>query len=150
MILISHRGNIDGKNPLLENKPEYIDKAIELGFDVEIDLWFSSNAFYLGHDDPELKIDIDWLFSRQDKLWIHCKNLSSLTKLIEIDTNNEKFDFNFFFHDEDDAVLTSKKFVWVYPGKQPVKDSIAVMPEIHNDDFSLCRGICSDFISNYK
>jgi hypothetical protein len=30
-------------------------------------------------------------------------------------------------------------------GKQPVKNSIAVMPEWH-DDVSLCKGICSDNI----
>ena len=26
MILISHRGNINGENPNLENTPDYIDK----------------------------------------------------------------------------------------------------------------------------
>jgi len=36
-----------------------------------------------------------------------------------------------------------------YPGKQPIKDSIAVMPELYNDDLSLCIGICSDYISKY-
>ena len=37
MILISHRGNIDGKIVERENHPEYIDEAIALGYDVEID-----------------------------------------------------------------------------------------------------------------
>jgi hypothetical protein len=41
-------------------------------------------------------------------------------------------------------------FIWVYPGKQPIKKSIAVMPEIHEDDISECIGVCSDFIENYK
>ena len=40
MILISHRGNIEGKQPKLENKPEYISKALELGYNVEIDIWY--------------------------------------------------------------------------------------------------------------
>ena len=39
MILISHRGNINGRQPNLENLPEYIDSALELGYDVEIDIW---------------------------------------------------------------------------------------------------------------
>ena len=30
MILISHRGNINGPNPEMENNPEYIQKAIRL------------------------------------------------------------------------------------------------------------------------
>ena len=34
MILISHRGNINGKNLNIENHPSYIDKAIEAGYDV--------------------------------------------------------------------------------------------------------------------
>ena len=39
MILISHRGNIDGPNEVRENSPYYIMEALEAGYDVEIDLW---------------------------------------------------------------------------------------------------------------
>ena len=39
MILISHRGNIDGRIPEKENHPNYIDAAIKAGYDVEVDLW---------------------------------------------------------------------------------------------------------------
>ena len=46
--------------------------------------------------------------------------------------------------------LTSLGYIWSFPGKQPIKDSIAVMPEIHNDDTSKAIGVCSDFIENYK
>jgi hypothetical protein len=38
----------------------------------------------------------------------------------------------------------------VYPGKQPIVGSIAVMPEIHSDEISKCLGICSDFIKKYN
>ena len=34
MRLISHRGNVDGKYPQYENLPEYVDKALGLGYDV--------------------------------------------------------------------------------------------------------------------
>ena len=101
-------------------------------------------------DNQEIKIGVKWLYERQKKLWIHCKNLQALPILAELENTNDKFDFNFFFHDDDDAVLTSKKFVWVYPGKQPLKNSIAVMPEINNDDLSLCIGVCSDNIIHFK
>jgi hypothetical protein len=40
--------------------------------------------------------------------------------------------------------------MWVYPGKQPIKGGVAVLPEIHNDDISQCYGVCSDFIEKYK
>ena len=40
MILISHRGNINGKFKSWENEPTYIDKAISEGYDVEVDVWY--------------------------------------------------------------------------------------------------------------
>jgi hypothetical protein len=39
--------------------------------------------------------------------------------------------------------------MWAYPGKQKISNSIAVMPEIYNDDLSECVGICSDHIYDY-
>jgi hypothetical protein len=35
MIIISHRGNIDGPDLNQENSPKYLEKAIELGFEIE-------------------------------------------------------------------------------------------------------------------
>ena len=35
---IAHRANIGGPNSEVENKPEQIDKCIDQGYDVEIDL----------------------------------------------------------------------------------------------------------------
>ena len=40
--------------------------------------------------------------------------------------------------------------MWVYPGRQPIKNSIAVLPEMFNDDIKDCIGICSDYIKKYK
>ena len=45
MKLISHRGNLEGRKPELENNPEYIDEALSKGYDVEIDVWWSGNSF---------------------------------------------------------------------------------------------------------
>ena len=75
MYLISHRGNIEGKTKW-ENHPNYIQEAIEEGFDVEIDVWFVDNKLYLGHDLPQYEIDHDFLIN--DKLWCHAKNIESL------------------------------------------------------------------------
>lgn len=44
MILISHRGNLSGLNPDLENSEKYINTALSLGFDVEIDIRNVSNG----------------------------------------------------------------------------------------------------------
>lgn len=143
---ISHRGNINGRIPDRENHPDYIDEAINLGYDVEIDLWYINEKFWLGHDKPEYVTTLSWVASRQDKLWIHCKNHEAMVYLNEYQLLN----LNWFWHEEDDMTLTSKRFMWVYPGKQPIKSSIAVMPEINEDDVSLCLGICSDQIEKYK
>ena len=145
MKLISHRGNINGKNPEMENCPSYIDDTINLGYEVEIDLWVIEKELHLGHDIPEYKIDLNWLNDRSKKLWIHCKNIEAMSFLNGIDS-----DFNYFWHQEDTVTLTSKNFIWAYPGKQPIKNSIAVMPEIYKDNTAECLGICSDYVSLYR
>ena len=149
MILISHRGNIIGSQPEKENHPDYIQDAISFGYDVEIDIWFHDNKLYLGHDEPQYPINLKWLKARIDVLWIHCKNHDGLMYFNELEDSGIA-EFNYFWHQEDDITLTSMNFMWVYPGKQPIRKSIAVMPEIHDDDISECVGICSDFIENYK
>ena len=68
MNLISHRGNIDGPQLDKENSPNYINEAIEAGYNVEIDIWFVNNKWYLGHDNPTYEIkyntcsELFWLY----------------------------------------------------------------------------------------
>ena len=143
MILISHRGNLMGRIPNNENHPNYIDEAINAGFDVEIDMWWVDGRVYLGHDEPTYEVDNEWLVDRVDKLWIHCKNVELLNWI-------RSTILHYFWHEEDTLTLTSKQYMWVYPGKQPIIGSIAVMPEINNDKINKCIGICSDYITNYK
>ena len=144
MILISHRGNVEGKNLERENHPDYIDEAIALDYDVEIDIWMIKGVLFLGHDEPQYNIIQQWIHERFDKLWIHCKNIEAIEWFNMFDG------FNYFWHENDTLTLTSRGAIWVYPGKQPIKGSIAVMPEIYNDNLDNCLGICSDYIQNYK
>jgi hypothetical protein len=60
------------------------------------------------------------------------------------------YDFNFFWHETDTVTLTSKKYIWAYPTKQPILNSIAVMPELYKDNIIGCIGVCSDYIEKYK
>ena len=46
MILIAHRGNINGPSLAMENTCVYIDSAIKLGYDVEIDVWYNSSKLF--------------------------------------------------------------------------------------------------------
>lgn len=147
MILISHRGNILGSTPDQENHPDYILKALQQGYDVEIDVWYT-DKFMLGHDKPQYEFPFDLLKNFHTKLWLHCKNTLALVKLKEIDPMVTRL--NYFWHENDTITLTSKNYIWAYPGKQPIKNSIAVMPELNNDTITECIGICSDYIGKYK
>ena len=141
MILISHRGNISGKEPGLENMPEYIESALQLGYDVEVDVWYDQ-GFWLGHDNPLYKIDVNFL--QRQELWCHAKNLEALTEM------KKYSNIHYFWHQDDHCTLTSKNLVWVHPNTKPVPGTISVLPEIHSQDVSQCMGVCSDYIENYK
>jgi hypothetical protein len=142
MKLISHRGNLTGRNIDEENSPSYILNAVLKGYDVEIDLWYLNDLFYLGHDAPQYVISYDWLYALKDKLWVHCKNIESLIELVGTK-------IHYFWHETDTVALTSNGIIWAYPGTQPIKNSIAVSPEMYFDDISQCSGVCSDEIINY-
>jgi hypothetical protein len=145
MILIAHRGNINGRFESYENEPMYIDLAISKGYDVEIDVWYKDGLLFLGHDEPQYGVDFKWFVDRINKLWVHCKNIEAVNYFQTCD-----YKFNYFWHENDTITLTSLNNIWAFPGKQPIQKSIAVMPEIFNDDLSLAIGICSDFIEKYK
>ena len=140
MFFISHRGNIDGPNPDDENKIKYINDCLHKNFDVEIDLWFVKNKFYLGHDEPQYEVGLDYLNNK--KFWIHTKNLECFYEL-------SKYDLNYFWHEKDKIVITSKGFFWNYPGTQLSKKSICVLPENTDEKKVECLGICSDFIKKF-
>lgn len=147
MILISHRGNISGPDPSKENKPSYISNAINTGFDVEIDVWLKNNKFYLGHDEPQYDVPFEWFVNNHTRLWIHCKNIDALQKLNELDKGGSHL--NFFWHENDKATLTSKGYIWAYPGVK-CKNAITVMPEIENiKNVQDYKGVCSDYIMDY-
>lgn len=148
IILISHRGNVNGRIPEAENGPDYIQTALDLGYDVEIDVWGIDGELFLGHDIPQYPIGWNWLKERSSNLWIHCKNIDALLYLSDIDYSLKLF--NYFWHENDTVTLTSENWIWAFPGKQPISGSIAVMPEIYNDDLSAAAGVCSDYIENYK
>jgi len=140
MVLIAHRGNIDGKSNK-ENHPELINNALSKGYSVEIDLRYISDKLYLGHDNAQYKIDYSYLLN--SNLWIHCKNIEALEFLKDVKNPN-----NYFWHQEDDVTLTSNGFLWTYPNKSLTKYSIAVIKGSETPNLN-CFGVCSDFVSNF-
>ena len=148
MMLIAHRGNLDGRNPAKENMPNYIDKAIEQEFSCEVDLRCLNGKVYLGHDEPQYEISLNWLQHRSSWLWIHAKDRSAL----ELCLNNN---LHCFWHDTDDYTITNRGYVWAYPGKMPAGIlTIMVMPEsadILNQIKEIKPfGVCSDFVKQLK
>ena len=141
MILISHRGNLNGAIKELENKPSYIMDAISKGYEVEIDVNFHNNKIFLGHDEPQYEVELDYLLN--EKLWCHAKDIFALEIL-------KKIRAKYFWHQNDDYTITSNGYFWTYPGINLVKNSICVLPEKANYSKIECSGICSDFIQKYK
>lgn len=146
MIKISHRGNIDGPQPTKENRPSYIDAAIQLGYDVEIDIRLIKSELWLGHDYGEYKVSLKWLDLRKDKLWIHCKDKDSASYLIE-----SKKGFQFFCHTQDEYVLTSTNHLWVHDLTCTIDDT-CIIPLMTLSSLELYDGevpfaICSNYVS---
>ena len=145
MKIISHRGNINGPNNERENHPDYINEAIEKGYDVETDVWFINDKWYLGHNNPEYEIKYNFLFD--SRFWLHAKNGEAFYKLFK----DKNYNFNVFWHTTEDWILTSKGYIWTYPNKKLYSESVCVLPELGYDgDLKECYGICSDFIIKYS
>lgn len=140
MLIIAHRGNLNGPDTLTENTIESIDKSIKSGFMVEIDIRVIDNKIYLGHDNPSHLIDLDYIKKNRDKLIIHCKNKEALA--LSCDNN-----LHYFWHQDDDYTITSNGYIWIHYGKDiPTnKKTIYVLPELAQNIKLNCEGVCTDF-----
>lgn len=138
MILIAHRGNTKGPNKERENTPDYIDEALNQGFDVELDVWLGEEGqLFLGHDEPETQITVNFLRERESRLWCHAKNLEALEFLLEKG-------FHTFFHDSDEYTITSKGYIWAHPNSKLSSKTICVMGTPSTE----CLGWCSDYVAD--
>lgn len=148
MYLIAHRGNIFGPCPADENKPEYIQNAINMGFACEIDVWYLNDRLYLGHDEPQYEIEKSFLIDLKQYLWVHCKNMQAIKLMLDLQ-------MNCFFHDKDTYTITSRHHIWGNIDSPIEKGMICVMPEKYTKEVSynelmLCSGICSDYVYKYR
>lgn len=143
MNLISHRGNTDGPKPELENSPAYLLKAINEGFDVEVDVWVKDGKIYLGHDGPQYPIDSSFIELIRDKAWFHCKNLEAL----DFFATKDKDLYRHFWHENDQYTLVSNGVIWSYPGSTVSKNAIILdFNENYSYDPKGILGICFDYI----
>jgi len=142
VIIISHRGNIRGPVPDKENRPSYIDCAIGNGYHVEIDVRSINGELWLGHDEPQYKVDHNWLDKRRNYLWLHCKNLEAA---------KECWAYHSFCHTNDSFVYTSVGKIWLHDLSMRI-DSNTIIPLIDKEEvesfISIGEqpfGICTDY-----
>jgi hypothetical protein len=144
-ILISHRGNLNGRLPERENHPDYIHEAILAGFDVEIDLWVIDGQLFLGHDKPRHPVDFAYLLRKAERLWVHAKDLQAL-ELVGRDPR-----FNAFCHVNDPRTLTTKGQVWT----RSIDEDYDANSVILRLDYAIipqpnCAGLCTNFPVRYR
>lgn len=144
-LIISHRGLLNGPDPKRDNNPDAIREVLKMGFQCEVDVRFDGANWWLGHDKAQYKVDRNFLGEK--KLWVHAKDLKTLHEL-----KNRGSLIHYFFHDKDDATLTSQGWIWTYPGKELVSNrSICVLPEkFPKIDWKVAGGVCTDYPDRYR
>lgn len=156
MILISHRGNINGRNPRLENSQSYIQKALDAGYKVELDIFHLDKKYWYGHDNCNCHGEVDWdfVYKNKNNIYIHCKDAETLVAV-------SGANYNFFSHERDDFVVTSRGEVIAHSSKgesasyfpDDIRGLILMLPEkygLSKESVKNCAGICSDIIEFYK
>ena len=144
MILIAHRGNINQVIPERENAPDYIDEAIAQGYEVEMDVRLIDGKLFLGHDNPDYEVSLQWLLDRNGSLWVHTKNFAALQYLID-------HDLRIFYHQmENHTIINNCNLIWSHDLAEANEKSI--IPLLSMADISKnpipknVYGICSDFV----
>jgi hypothetical protein len=137
-IWILHRGLYNGPDTMLENQESILQKRLDEGWHVEIDVWQKENQIFLGHDSPVHKLQNLSILSHP-RSWIHAKNLEAASYCLE---NS----LHCFVHDSDIATITSKRYLWCFPGFSAGSSSIVVLPErSYVKNMFTCAGVCSDY-----
>lgn len=145
---ISHRGNLNGKIPERENTIDYIDEALAAGYDVEIDVHYKDDRLWLGHDGPDGHLPAKWIADNASRLWIHCKDLESISFLRYFGSS-----LNYFGHNEDPFVLTSQGYFFCLPSDDLNENCVLVMPEYFNftpKPSNKAFAVLTDYPTNYK
>lgn len=145
--IISHRGNISGPESARENSPDFIDEAIDLGFDVEVDVRRIDGKLYLGHDGPDYEVNLVWLLQRVRNLWIHCKNLEAARWL--------GADLRCFCSISDPFCFITQGYLWLNDVEIEPKNN-CIVPLLNIDDLKRYKftdkpyGICTDYPMEMK
>jgi hypothetical protein len=148
-VIIAHRANLDGPDPVRENTPAAIHECLDLGLHVEVDVWCYHGHFQLGHDYPEFEINLELL--RNPRVWVHAKTPDVLAALLDVGV------MKCFHHEGDPVALTPDGHLWTLQGRLLTPRSICLLPERVNafepgcdPALSPCAGICTDYPLRYR
>ena len=147
MILIAHRGNVNGSQPENENNLEYIKQAMEAGYSVEIDVWKINGKFFLGHDTPDHEVSLQFLTNHSNQVMVNVGEPELFCQLEAMLACG----IHCFWHEEDDFTLTSNNKIWTYPNKDATKKSIVVCNTLEECIKYIDQGVygvCSDYVGN--
>lgn len=142
-IIISHLGNIDGRQPEHENKLAYVQKALKAGWHVCVDVVYHCGSFILPYDGGFSSVP-GALLSKQ-RVWCRAHDPITLDALCNINAHA-------FLNTTSGLALTSSQFIWTLPGHVLVERSIACFPEEADENwlsFSEPAGLCSNEPARY-
>jgi hypothetical protein len=137
-IIISHLGNINGRQPEKENTLPYIQQALKEGWHVCVDVVFRNGGFLLPHENGQ-HVAPPALLSKQ-RVWCRAFDPETIDALCNINTHC-------FLVSRDFISLTSSQFLWTLPPHALTDRSIAVYPELADADWLANfepAGLCSN------
>lgn len=142
-IIISHLGNIDGRQPERENTLKYLQEALKAGWHICVDVQFLRGSFVLPHDRG-FDVAPPGFFSKQ-RVWSRCHNAETMDALCNINAHA-------FLGVDCALALTSAQFIWTLPPHDLSPRSIAVYPELADDNWLEMfepAGLCSNEPARY-
>lgn len=108
MRIVSHRGNVRGPGSQCERI--HVEEALLSGYDVELDVRFSTWRLYVGHDEPLYELPRDWIRSDiAERLWFHAKDERAQQALSTVGHHV------FMHEDEPNAFVVPEGLMWIHP-----------------------------------
>jgi hypothetical protein len=155
MLIISHRGQLDGPCPSTANNPQQILKLLTIypGLHFELDLWITDCGLFLGHDSPDYSVSTTILDLLSSRSIFHIKHVDSASHRSMLLLSKVCNSCHYFAHDLDSFTITSRGLIWVHPKMGVLPNTVAVMPEhtVPRSDLNrfftdlTVSGVCTDF-----
>ncbi len=108
MIIISHRGNLNGAGSQCER--QHVEEALLRGYDVEVDVRSHVWRLYVGHDAPLFELPREWVRTEvSSRLWFHAKDERCHDALALVG-------HRVFMHDDEPhGMVVPDGLLWVHP-----------------------------------